>query len=635
MYLSRLFSMNKEFDLKIKYIHGKKECGRCAFSFEQEIALILYVPRLVGATEVLFKCHSDNLQCCCSYKFEWNSNVDGYDRYILKIPAQTLAVGLYSYNIELHSGASVYYATGPQTDIRVTNDKNLAASFQLTVSDFIYNGVEEYFGGIIYQIFVDRFHYDKRMPLKPGAEYVDSWDTIPEFPAYPGAPLKNNKFYGGNLYGIIEKLPYIASLGTTLIYLSPIFESPSNHKYDTADYLKVDEMFGGDEALKELINKAETYGIKIILDGVFNHTGNDSVYFNQYGNYDSLGAYQSLESPYFSWYTFDSHPDKYTCWWGIEILPRINPDVESCYNFFLDENGVVDKYMKLGIAGLRLDVVDELSDSFVKGIKARMKAVNPSAILYGEVWEDASNKIAYDNRKQYYLGAELDGVMNYPVRVGIIEYLNNKDACPLRYALTDIYNNAPEQIANLQMNLLGSHDTIRILTALANEDVSGIDNAALSVKRLNSCERAKAIKKLKQAYCILTTIPGIPTIFYGDESGLEGYSDPFNRMPYPWGNEETELLDFYKQMGSVRRSNGVFTKGDFNLIELSSDLLIYERILVSKKAVVVINNTDKILRVNFNTKATPQLQGCDEFIGGNGCQVYLTNATSMHYSFDR
>lgn len=192
---------------------------------------------------------------------------------------------------------------------------------------------------------------------------------MPEYPAYPGAPLKNNRFYGGTLLGIIDKLEYIRSLGVDTIYLSPIFDAASNHKYDTADYMSVDSMFGGEKAFKALIKKAHEYGIGIILDGVFNHTGSDSIYFNKYGHYKTLGAYQSKKSKYYSWYDFKNYPDEYTAWWGIDILPRIHPDKPDCRKYFVGKDGVIAKYASMGIDGFRLDVADELSDDFIAEIK--------------------------------------------------------------------------------------------------------------------------------------------------------------------------------------------------------------------------------------------------------------------------
>ena len=426
---------------------------------------------------------------------------------------------------------------------------------------------------------------------------------IPEYPSYPGAPLYNNMFYGGSLWGVIEKLDFIKSLGTTAIYLSPIFRAASNHKYDTANYMEVDPIFGGEEALKALIEAANEREIKIILDGVFNHTGSDSIYFNKYARYEELGAFQSTKSKYYDWYDFKSYPTKYSCWWGIDTLPRINPDKAECGEYFVGDGGVINKYSRMGIYGFRLDVADELSDSFIEKIKNRLSKNLGENILYGEVWEDASNKSSYGKRRRYYLGNELDGVMNYPVREGIIDFLTGKGREKLAYALTEVTNNAPSYILHNQMNLLGTHDTERIITVLADEDVTGRTNHQLARHRMQKNIKAMAKKRLMIAYTILSTIPGIPTIFYGDEAGLEGYRDPFNRMPYPWGNEENDLVAFYQKMGRIRAANPVYKAGDFTLLHIDDSRLVFSRCDEANKYVTVVNISNDDMIIFFSTEA--------------------------------
>ena len=252
---------------------------------------------------------------------------------------------------------------------------------------------------------------------------------------------------------------------------------------------------------------------------------------------------------------------------------------------------MIEKYASLGIAGFRLDVVDELSDDFVAGIKSVLNGRNKDSVLFGEVWEDASNKIAYGKRKSYYLGAELDGVMNYPIRKGIISFLTRGETDDLYYALTDIIDNAPAAVANMQMNLLGTHDTERIITVLGGEPSSGRSNSYLRSKRMNDIERGTAKRRIRMAYAILATVPGLPVIFYGDETALEGYHDPFNRMPYPWDKQDLKLIDYYRLIGKIRRENGVYTDGEFRLLELSRDLLVYSREKDGVCLVTVVNNS--------------------------------------------
>ncbi|MBR7117225.1 MAG: glycoside hydrolase family 13 protein [Clostridia bacterium] len=614
---------------KLRYKKGRALTASGTFLFGETINIELFIPRSLGVTDtrlVLFSEDGNEILKVCG---SWTGPCSGDDVYLYKIGKSRLVAGLYFYTVELNSQCGIVYAHPAPNGVAFSPDPG-CSRFQITVSDFKYN-TPSISDGVIYHIFVDRFNRGGKITRPDGAVYVDDWSYgIPEYPLYPGAPLKNNTFYGGTLYGIIKKLPYIASLGTSAIYLSPIFESVSNHKYDTADYMRVDPMFGGDKALKKLIDAASEYGISIILDGVFNHTGSDSRYFNRYSRYDSIGAYNSMESPYYSWYDFKRYPDDYTSWWGIEILPRINPDEPSCRSFFVGEHGVIEKYSKMGIGGFRLDVVDELSDGFVKDIKSKLNEHNPNSVLYGEVWEDASNKIAYDKRKTYYLGDELDGVMNYPLRRGIIAFLCGKGSDLLKYALTDIVNNAPERIRNMQMNLLGTHDTDRILTVLGGESPDGKDNAYLRDKRMTPEERAKGIQKLKMAYTMLATLPGIPVIFYGDEAGLEGYHDPFNRMPYPWGNEEASLVCHYQKLGEIRRSSNAFSSGSFELLHIDDELVVFKRNSGRDVFITIINNSKKRINVRASAKIKPQIS-TDMYVDAGSAEIFKTPRKAYFY----
>jgi len=447
-------------------------------------------------------------------------------------------------------------------------------------------------GGIMYHIFVDRFNKSGKCVPKKNVIMNDDWDGgIPQYADVPGGYVENNMFFGGDLYGIIEKLDYIKELGVSCLYLSPIFDAYSNHKYDTGDYMSVDSMFGSDKALEELIGEAKKRDIHIIFDGVFNHTGADSIYFNRFGNYDTLGAYQSKSSEYYEWYNFRSYPDDYECWWDVKILPRVNSNCQSYKNFILGDGGVIEKWMKKGIDGFRLDVADELSDDFLKTLNSKVKSINPDGIVYGEVWEDASNKIAYDNRKKYFLGNELDSVMNYPLREAIIKYIKYGDCTSFCDTCKMLYSHYPKHNADLLMNLLGTHDTERILTVLGGESSEGYTNEQLSTKRMSRAERKRAVALLKLAYAIVATVPGVPCIYYGDEVGMEGYRDPFNRLPYPWGKEDTELLEYYKRINNIRVREPVYKNGFFEIIECNHDLLAFARYGETGFAVTVINRS--------------------------------------------
>ena len=585
---------------KIKYIHSSFDHSS-AFQLLEEATVSLKIPRYFGAVRVFADFYTECLdRVLLSGDFVWDDTVKEFDIYSYKVNLSKLGVGIYFFKITIETQNGRIFCT-PENDEVVFSRAEASKLFQISVVDFKYDKPTNKYGGIIYHIFVDRFARGGEVALRDGAVLVDDWSMgIPEYPLYPGAHLINNTFYGGTLYGIVDKLEYIASLGVNLIYLSPIFSSPSNHKYDTSDYMSVDSMFGSIEALKLLIDEAHKLGIGIILDGVFNHTGADSIYFNKKSRFDSVGAYQSKSSPYFDWFNFELYPDKYTCWWDIDILPRINTENPKCREYFVGADGVISKYASLGIDGFRLDVADELSDEFISLIKSRLNEYNSNSLLYGEVWEDASNKISYGVRKTYYLGCELDGVMNYPLRKGLIDYILTSNTGALKYALTEVMINAPKRIADVQMNLLGTHDTERILTVLGGESSRGLSNSDLVSKRLSASNREMAIRKLKMAYTALATLPGVPSIFYGDEAGLEGYSDPFNRMPYPWGNECSDLIDHYRNIGRIRRENCVYREGEFSLVYLESDVFVFSRKDSGYAYVTVMNNSGEEKLISFN-----------------------------------
>ncbi|MBQ1260635.1 MAG: glycoside hydrolase family 13 protein, partial [Clostridia bacterium] len=558
------------------YDNGDGYSKRTAYDLKKPIKLGLLLPRALGAGGVRVSLFNEREGSEKTYDLTWHSLYLDFDFYEITFDKNELTPALYFFNFIIKTAqGNIYGNRHGGNKVSFSQDKSTA--FQLTAYKFKHRARIDK-GGVIYQIFVDRFSKGQGAIKVDCAVYPDSFEVIPEVPDYPGAPMKNNTFYGGNLFGVIDRLDYLKSLSVTAIYLTPIFRSPSNHKYDTADYMKVDEGFGGDEALKELIEKAHALGIKIILDGVFNHTGADSVYFNKYRTYGDGGAYNSKLSPYYPWYDFKHYPEDYTSWWGIDILPRINPDIPECAEFFSGKGGVIDKYTGMGVDGFRLDVVDELPDTFIKSIKNRQQSINPGSILYGEVWEDASNKIAYGERKSYYTGDELDGVMNYPVRRGIIGYLTSGSTDALLYAIDEVYNNAPKRIADTQMNLLGTHDTERILTVLGGINADGYSKRDLSRIRMSEEEKRRAKTKLIMAYAILATLPGIPMIYYGDEVGLEGYSDPCNRLPYPYGKEDTELLRAFCDIGALRAKNSVYKNGKIELLYIDSELLAYRRI---------------------------------------------------------
>lgn len=530
----------------------------------------------------------------------WNSQITEYRSYQLEQLANTKVTayhikldfsallksfkldgeGLFYYHYavtfagEDHIDEVIYL--GGEEPISLYKLENFVGERQLLLYKDGYKTSKSFSEGVVYHIFVDRFASSGKCELKERAEFDKDWDNgIPQYAEYPGADVANNVFFGGDLWGVAEKIEYIASLGVKTIYLSPIFEAYSNHKYDTSDYLAVDSMFGGDEALINLCNVAKEHGIDVILDGVFNHTGADSIYFNKFNTYESIGAYQSMESQYYPWYSFRKFPDDYECWWGVTILPRLRSDKKEVSDFIC--KAVVPKWMNAGVSGWRLDVADELAESFLDDFRKTVKKQNSDAVVIGEVWEDASDKVSYNRRRRYLRGDQLDSVMNYPLRNAIINYVKYGACEELRRTTEISYRRYPKQSSDNLMNFLGTHDTERILTILGGADAGERQNAELAVMRMTYDERKLAIQRLKLAYSILAGLPGVPCVFYGDEAGMEGYRDPFCRRPFPWKNIENELLEHYRSIGQIRRENKVFRGGLFRLISLTSEHIVYLR----------------------------------------------------------
>ena len=448
-------------------------------------------------------------------------------------------------------------------------------------------------GGIIYHIFVDRFNkgedknakFEKNGVLKKWGEEVTIVD--------PDGVFRANDFYGGNFQGIIDKLDYLKDLGVNIIYLSPIFKSSSNHRYDTGDYEKVDELLGDETKFGELIEKAEQKGIGIMLDGVFNHTGADSKYFNKFGNYPTLGAYQSQESEYYDWFDFYKFPDEYHCWWGITVTPTVSQRAKSFREMIAGKKGIIEKWTKLGVKGWRLDVVDELREDFVKDIRKAVKKNNSQAVLIGEVWEDASNKVAYSYRRHYFQGEELDGVMNYPFKEATLAYALGGSADSFIETVSAIVENYPRQSLDTTMNLIDSHDTARALSVLSGIDMSSTDKAYRRDFRMSGDIYELARKRLILASAIQFMLPGIPSIFYGDERGMQGYEDPLCRRTVDWNNCDEEIFAHYKKLGSIRKKYNAQMRGD-TYFERADGLLVLCRNSGKKIIKTVVNNTDSV-----------------------------------------
>lgn len=452
--------------------------------------------------------------------------------------------------------------------------------YQLTVYGETFTTPKEIHGGVMYQIFPDRFFegnpnkplsYNERIYRKDKTKEPYFWPNNQE-----GGYLTMD-YFGGDLIGIEEKLPYIHSLGVNWIYLNPIFEAHSNHRYNTADYLRVDPYLGTNEDFARLCKKAGELGIRIILDGVFSHTGSDSIYFNKEGRYPTLGAWQSPESPYRNWYHF--HPDgSYDSWWGFETLPACNKENPAFRQFICGNGGVIDTWLTLGASGFRLDVADELPDDFIAEIRVAIKKHGDDKLLIGEVWEDATNKEAYGVRRQYFLGQELDGVMNYPFRTAILNFVRNP-AQPQSFveSVMEICENYPLPALEATTNHLATHDTIRTITALVDEEPHGRGRGWQSSRRLSRPQYQLGIKKMRLAFVLQFLLPGVPCIYYGDEIALQGYADPFNRAFFDWNSPETRLVPLITELAALRKNNPALAGGTLQFTDATNGLLAFKR----------------------------------------------------------
>ena len=464
--------------------------------------------------------------------------------------------------------------------------------WQLTVFSADYKTPQWMHGGILYQIFPDRFcnSGQTEQPAMEGRTLRSDWGGVPEWKPNVQNKITNSDFFGGDLKGITQKLDYLASLGVSCLYLNPVCMAASNHRYDTADYSKIDPYLGTNEDFATLCTEAHKRCIRVLFDGVYSHTGDDSIYFNKYAHFPSVGAYQSTDSPYADWYTFGESKDKYDSWWGIDTLPEVKEENENYLQFITGENGILQQWLDAGADGVRLDVADELPDVFLDAVRKRVKATKEDGFVLGEVWEDASNKISYGHRRRYLLGQQLDSVMNYPFRDAILDFACDGLAEKFTDRILSVCENYPAPALHTAMNMLGTHDTQRVLTLLAGICCDGRSRTWQAEVRLSPEQYKKAKKLYKLAAVLQYTLPGVPCIYYGDEAGMTGCNDPFNRSCYPWGNEDKELLSYMQALGSVRRQENVLSDGAFVPVSAMLQCVCYLRKGQNGDGILVIAN---------------------------------------------
>ena len=572
---------------------SKKESFKTPFGCltpGETCTLSIHIPSTVKTTAVSVCVQRENGTKATEASFAFSRQEGPYDIWQGSFALEETGLFFYFFRITGHTGTFRLFKQGDDTNMEA------GSLWQVSCIPADFTVPKWAMGATIYQVFPDRFcklgDCDLTGKLTP---YVlhEKWNEEVFWQPTDKGEVLNNDFYGGNFRGITEKLDTIAQLGVTILYLNPISKSFSSHRYDTGDYKTPDPMLGTLEDFRTLCDKAHEKGIRVILDGVFSHTGSNSLYFDKDGAFGGQGAYCTPESPYYSWYQFHRYPDSYESWWGFDTLPTVNKLDENFIKYIItDEDSVVAHWLSLGADGFRLDVADELPGVFLKKLKDRIREIRPDALLMGEVWEDASNKISYGQRCRYFVDGVLDSVMNYPFRTAILNYLKGADdGWGLSQAVMTILENYPKQVVACNMNLLGTHDTPRILTALV-DDFDG-SREALAARHLTSDQKALALERLRLATALQYTLPGSPSIYYGDEAGMEGGKDPFNRRTYPWGREDVQLMNHYKALGSIRRQFAALRLGNLQFFQAGGGRIGFTRNLNNQTIRVCINCSEE------------------------------------------
>ena len=529
-------------------------------------------------------------------KFESNENG------IIKFTAQHTfdELGLYLYCFKFDNGKYGLFHTGH-------GDGTMASQgqwFLQTVYSANFSTPNNFKGGVMYQIFPDRFFesHKKESLYFSDRHYITIKDSLPYFDDTENSEKQiTTDYFGGDLQGIIEKLDYIRGLGVNCIYLNPIFEAHSNHRYNTANYMKIDPDLGTLEDFQTLCSKAHQNGIKIILDGVFSHTGSDSIYFNREKRYGDCGAFNNENSIYRYWYDFDSkYKNGYRCWWDFPTLPEVNEQNEDYIEYICGENGVIKYWLRNGADGFRLDVADELPDEFIEHIRKAVKECGEEKLLIGEVWEDAVTKISFGKRRKYLLGKGLDSTMNYPFRSAVLDFIKNGNGDKFCEEVFKIYENYPKEALDNAWNSLSTHDTPRAITFLQGENPEGSDRLWQSMQVLSGEKLEKAKKQLVCAYALIFGLPGIPCIYYGDEVGMQGYRDPFNRGYFTWWNQDKFIQDNIMKLSSFRNNHTQYQNGGLYFVYASHNTIAYVRYNDGKEVLTAVNRGESSESFSYN-----------------------------------
>lgn len=574
-------------DIKYNIKEIEKTENDCKYKIEIQVPITIgWIERMKFITEA-----NDGRR---AYQLKHIKNDDNYVYFETELNLPTKALYHYYFSFEANH-RFIYYKKENRQDINhINQDEMWKLSVNFKTPDWAK-------GKIMYHVFVDRFN--RGNPNQPekmkNRNIYKSWDDEVKIgPDENG--IWNADFYGGDIKGITEKLDYIESLGVSIIYLSPIVWSQSNHRYDTADYKKVDPYAGTNKDLKELCDKAHEKGIKIVLDAVFNHTGNDSKYFNQYNNFETVGAYQSENSKYYDFYRkyiYNNKP-QFDYWWGMTNLPVCDGNSKIWQDYIYGEGGVIDLWFQLGIDGLRLDVADELTDEFIEGIRKAVKRNKEDGFILGEVWKNPMRM----NRSYIESGKGMDSVMNYLLIDALIRYFKYSDTYKLREIINQIEREYPKETIDTLMNFTSTHDITRAINIfgtnefqysgewawnLQNDDRNWQNNYKLSSDQYNYSKEV-----YKSYIATLAFLPGILSIFYGDEVGVEGMGNLSNRKPFPWTKKDTELLEFFRTIGKIRKKESFLETADLKIYDINNNYFQFERTNNNEKALITVNRTD-------------------------------------------
>ena len=569
-----------------------KESQSCRFA--------VHVPRTCPATGVKLILDGEDGSTAGEYPLDQVSDAGEYVRFEGKLTLPRIGLYFYYFRvITIGGGFRLFREGADRTNMEAGELWQISCVRDVPVP-------EDFRGRVMYQIFPDRFNRsgicDTAGKLVPFCIKKDLY-SLPDHRPDEWGKINNCDFFGGNLRGIEEKLDYLSELGVGVIYLNPIFKAWSNHRYDTADYMKIDELLGTEEDFSSLCRAAHARDIKIVLDGVFNHTGSNSRSFDAKGVFGH-GAVSDPQSPYRGWYDFQRWPDLYSCWWGVPTLPCVNEMNEGYLDFIIrNEDSVIAHWLRAGADGFRLDVADELPDRFIALLRERMRQVKPDAILIGEVWEDASNKISYGRRRRYFTDGELDSVMNYPWRDALTGLMTDRiGAGEFCRRIMDIRENYPERTADLLMNFISTHDTPRALSLFSPEEPPEDKNARAGY-RMPSDALKVALKRMKCASFLQFVLPGMPCVYYGDEVAMQGLEDPFCRCYFRWDRVKTEpLVDHYRALGALRKRFESLRRGG---LEISS-----------RKSLVTLTRTHggERLRATVNVGETAEIETAGDVV---------------------